>query len=266
MLLEGKKGVIVGVANKRSLAWGIAQAAAKQGARLALSYQGERLKENVEELAATLPGSLLFPLDVTKDEEITAMTDLLRREWGQVDFLVHAVAFAKREELDGHFVDTSREGYLLAQNVSSYSLTALARAVAPLMEGHEGSIVTLSYLGGERVVPNYNVMGVAKAALEMSVRYLAADLGPKGVRVNAVSAGPVKTLAAAGIHGFSKMLEVYRSVAPLRRNVLQDDVGDAAVFLLSSMSRAVTGEVIHVDAGYHVLGFIPSEQQTPSPS
>jgi enoyl-[acyl-carrier protein] reductase I len=248
MLLEGKKGVIVGVANKRSLAWGIAQAAARHGARLAFSYQGERLKENVDELAATLKDSVVFPLDVTKDEEIAGMAETVKRELGSVDFLVHAVAFAKREELDGRFVDTSRDGYLLAQNISSYSLTAVSRAIEPLMEGREGSIITLSYLGGERVVANYNVMGVAKAALEMSVRYLAADLGPKGIRVNAISAGPVKTL------------ERYREIAPLRRNVLQEEVGDTGVFLASSMSRAITGEVIHVDSGFHVLGFIPGQE------
>jgi enoyl-[acyl-carrier protein] reductase I len=256
MLLEGKKGVIIGVANKRSLAWGIAQAAARHGAKLAFSYQGERLKENVDELASLMKDPIVFPLDVTKDEEIAGMATTLKRELGEVDFLVHAVAFARREDLEGRFVDTSRAGYLLAQDVSSYSLTAVTHAVLPLMEGREGSIVTLSYLGGERVVTNYNVMGVAKAALEMSVRYLAADLGPSGVRVNAISAGPVKTLAAAGIHGFGKMLEAHRSVAPLRRNVTQDEVGDAGVFLLSSMSRGITGEVVHVDAGYHVLGFV----------
>jgi enoyl-[acyl-carrier protein] reductase I len=257
MLLEGKKGVIVGVANKRSIAWGIAQVAAREGARLAFTYQGERLKENVEELSAAVKDPLLLPLDVTKDEDIAVLADTLKSQFGTVDFLVHAVAFAKREELDGHFVDTSRDGYLLAQNVSSYSLTALARAVAPMMEGREGSIVTLSYLGGERVVANYNVMGVAKAALEMSVRYLAADLGPRGIRVNCISAGPVKTLAAAGIHGFSKILEHYKVTAPLRRNVTQEEIGEAAVFLLSSMSRGITGEVLHVDSGCHVMGSAP---------
>jgi enoyl-[acyl-carrier protein] reductase I len=257
MLLEGKKGVIVGVANKRSIAWGIAQAAAREGARLAFTYQGERLKENVEELSAAVKDPLLLPLDVTKDEEITAFTETVKTQFGTVDFLVHAVAFARREELDGQFVDTSREGYLLAQNISSYSLTALARAVAPMMEGREGSIITLSYLGGEKVVANYNVMGVAKAALEMSVRYLAADLGPRGIRVNAISAGPVKTLAAAGIHGFSKILEHYRVTSPLRRNVTQEEIGDTAVFLLSSMSRGITGEVLHVDSGCHIMASTP---------
>ena len=261
MLLQGKKGVVVGVANKRSIAWGIAQAAGREGAQLAFTYQSDRLKENVEELAQAVPGSLLLtrPLDVSKDEDIRGMVEELQAKMGTVDFLVHAVAFAKREELDGHFVETSREGYLLAQDISSYSLVALSRAVLPLMEGREGSIVTLSYLGGERVVHNYNVMGVAKAALEMSVRYLAADLGPKGIRVNAISAGPVKTLAAAGIHGFSKMLDFHKTNAPLRRNVTQEEIGDAGVFLLSPMSRGVTGEVLHVDTGFHVLGFGPPE-------
>jgi len=259
MLLQGKKGVVVGVANKRSIAWGIAQAAAREGARLAFTYQGERLKENVEELAKPIEGSILLPLDVTKDDDIKAMAETLKKEFGEVDFLVHAVAFAKREELDGNFVDTSRDGYALAQDVSAYSLVALTRALLPLMEGRQASVITLSYLGGERVIPNYNIMGVAKAALEMSVRYLAADLGPKGVRVNAISAGPVKTLAAAGIHGFSKMLGQVSRVAPLRRNVTQEEIGDAGVFLLSSMSRGVTGEVIHVDCGYHVIGMFTPE-------
>jgi enoyl-[acyl-carrier protein] reductase I len=261
MLLQGKKGVIVGVANKRSIAWGIAQAAGREGAHLAFTYQSDRLKENVEELAAAVPGSTLLsrPLDVSKDEDITAMVGEIKEKLGQVDFLVHAVAFARREDLEGNFVDTSRDGYLLAQDISAYSLVGLSRALLPLMEGREASIVTLSYLGGERVVQNYNVMGVAKAALEMSVRYLAADLGPKGIRVNAISAGPVKTLAAAGIHGFSRMLDYHKAHAPLRRNVTQEEIGDAGVFFLSSMSRGITGEVLHVDTGFHVLGFGPSE-------
>ena len=188
-----------------------------------------------------------------RDEDLDAVAEGVKRELGGLDFVVHAVAFAQREELDGAFVDTSREGYRLAQDISSYSLTALARRTAPLMEGG-GSIVTLSYLGGERVVPHYNVMGVAKAALEMSVRYLASDLGPQGVRVNAISAGPIKTIAASGVHGISKMLEYHRQHAPLRRNTEQDEVGDAALFLVSPLSRGVTGEVIHVDGGFHVMG------------
>ncbi len=254
MLLEGRHGLVLGVANKRSIAWGIAQAAHRAGARLALTYQGERLQENVTELAAQLRDPLVLPCDVTKDEDLAALADKVRAEFGSLDFVVHAVAFALREELDGEFLNTSREGYRIAQDVSSYSLTALARATAPLMEGRGGSIVTLSYLGGERVVPHYNVMGVAKAALEMSVRYLAADLGPKGIRVNAISAGPIKTLAASGVHGLSKMLEYHRTHAPLRRTTDQEEVGDAALFLLSPLSRGITGEVIHVDGGFHVMG------------
>jgi enoyl-[acyl-carrier protein] reductase I len=254
MLLEGKHGLVLGVANKRSIAWGIARAAQREGARLALTYQGERLERNVRPLAEELEDPLLLPCDVTRDEDLKGVAEGVRREFGKLDFVVHAVAFALREELDGAFADTSREGYRVAQDISSYSLTALARETAPLMEEGGGSIVTLSYLGGERVVPHYNVMGVAKAALEMSVRYLAADLGPRGIRVNAISAGPIKTLAASGVHGLSKMLEYHRNHAPLRRNTEQDEVGDAAVFLLSPLSRAVTGEVIHVDGGFHVMG------------
>ena len=254
MLLEGKHGLVLGIANKRSIAWGIAQAAQREGARLAVTYQGERLLENVRELAGQLRDPLILPCDVTQDGDLEALAQSVRQQFGALDFVVHAVAFALREELDGEFLNTSREGYRLAQDISSYSLTALARVTAPLMEGRGGSIVTLSYLGGERVVPHYNVMGVAKAALEMSVRYLAADLGPRGIRVNAISAGPIKTLAASGVHGLSKMLEYHRTHAPLRRTTDQDEVGDAALFLVSSLSRGVTGEVIHVDGGFHVMG------------
>ncbi|HET8647444.1 MAG TPA: enoyl-ACP reductase [Vicinamibacteria bacterium] len=254
MILEGKQGLILGVANKRSIAWGIAKAAAREGARLALTFQGERLEENVRELSQELKDPLLLPCDVTRDDDLDTLAAAVRGQLGHLDFVVHAVAFALREELDGEFLNTSREGYRLAQDISSYSLTALARRTAPLMEGRGGSIVTLSYLGGERVVPHYNVMGVAKAALEMSVRYLAADLGPRGIRVNAISAGPIKTLAASGVHGLSKMLEYHRNHAPLRKNTEQDEVGDAALFLVSPLSRGVTGEVIHVDGGFHVMG------------
>jgi enoyl-[acyl-carrier protein] reductase I len=255
MLLDGKRGLVLGVANKRSIAWGIAQAAHREGARLALTYQGERLEENVRELARQLRDPLVLPCDVTKDEDVKALAASVKDGLGGLDFVVHAVAFALREELEGEFVRTSREGYRVAQDISSYSLTALARETTPLMEGG-GSIVTLSYLGGERVVPHYNVMGVAKAALEMSVRYLASDLGPKGIRVNAISAGPIKTLAASGVHGLSRMLEYHRTHAPLRKNTEQDEVGDAAHFLLSHLSRGVTGEVIHVDGGFHVMGMV----------
>ena len=253
-LLEGKLGLVLGVANKRSIAWGIAQAAARNGARLALTYQGERLEENVRELSAALNDPLLLPCDVTKDEELDRLAEEVRRAFGGLDFVVHSVAYAMREELDGEFLNTSREGYRLAQDISSYSLTAVARRMAPLMEGRGGSIVALTYLGGERVVPHYNVMGVAKAALDMSVRYLAADLGPRGIRVNAISAGPIKTLASSAVHGISKMLEYHRTHAPLRKNTEQDEVGDAALFLLSHLGRGVTGEVVHVDGGFHVMG------------
>jgi enoyl-[acyl-carrier protein] reductase I len=255
MLLEGKTGLILGIANKRSLAWGIAQSVSRAGARLAVTYQGERLEENVRELAAGLDRPVILPCDVSKDEDLEALAASVKSELGGLDFVVHAVAYALREELDGEFMNTSREGYRMAQDISSYSLTALVRRTAPLMEGREGgSVVTLSYLGGERVVPHYNVMGVAKAALECSVRYLAADLGPKGIRVNAISAGPIKTLAASGVHGISKMLEYHRTHAPLRKNTEQEEVGDAALFLVSRLSRGITGELIHVDGGFHVMG------------
>jgi enoyl-[acyl-carrier protein] reductase I len=254
MLLEGKQGLVLGIANKRSIAWGIAKAASREGARLAVTYQGERLEENVRELSADLKDPLILPCDVGRDEDLDALAGAVKEGLGSLDFVVHCVAYALREELDGEFLNTSREGYRIAQDVSSYSLTAVARRMTPLMEGRAGSILTLTYLGGERVVPHYNVMGVAKAALEMSVQYLAADLGPKGIRVNAISAGPIKTLAASGVHGLSKMLEYHRTHAPLRKNTEQDEVGDTAVFLLSSLSRGVTGEVIHVDGGFHVMG------------
>jgi enoyl-[acyl-carrier protein] reductase I len=254
MLLEGKTGLILGIANKRSLAWGIAQSVAREGARLAVTYQGERLEENVRELAGGLDRPVILPCDVSKDEDLETLAASVKSELGGLDFVVHAVAYALREELDGEFINTSREGYRVAQDISSYSLTALVRRTTPLMEGRGGSVVTLSYLGGERVVPHYNVMGVAKAALECSVRYLAADLGPKGIRVNAISAGPIKTIAASGVHGISKMLEYHRTNAPLRKNTEQEEVGDTALFLVSRLSRGITGEVLHVDGGFHVMG------------
>ncbi|HYL97971.1 MAG TPA: enoyl-ACP reductase [Blastocatellia bacterium] len=254
MLLEGKTGAVFGVANKRSLAWAIARRAADEGARIALTFQGERIEENVRELAEGLHDPLIVPCDVAKEEELDSAFAAIKERYGHLDFLVHAVAFALKEELEGEFVNTSREGYRIAQEISSYSLTAMSRRAIPLMEGRQGSILALTYLGGERVIPHYNVMGVAKAALDMSVRYLAADLGPKGIRVNAISAGPIKTLASAGIRGFSKILEHMRDRAPLRRNVNQDEVADSALFLLSNMSRGITGEVLHVDSGYHIVG------------
>jgi len=255
MLLEGKHGLILGIANKRSIAWGIAQAVSREGARLAVTYQGERLEENVRELAQGLNEPVILPCDVSKDEDLDTLAGEVRKSLGGLDFVVHAVAFALREELDGDYMSTSREGYRVAQDISAYSLTAVTKRMVPLMEGRGGgSVVTLTYLGGERVEPHYNVMGVAKAALEMSVRYLANDLGPKGIRVNAISAGPIKTLAASGVHGISKMLEYHRTHAPLRKNTEQEEVGDVGLFLVSSLSRGVTGEVIHVDNGFHVMG------------
>ncbi len=254
MLLEGKTGIIFGVANKRSLAWAIARRADEEGARIALTYQGERLEENARELAASLKDPLVLPCDVTKDEEIEAVFARAKEGMGHLDFVVHGIAFALKEELEGEYMNTSREGFRIAQDISAYSLAAIARRAAPLMEGRAGSILTLTYLGGERVIPHYNVMGVAKAALDMSVRYLAHDLGPLGIRVNAISAGPIRTLASAGIGGFIKILEHMRNHAPLRRNVDQDQVADAALFLLSDLSRGVTGEILHVDSGYNIMG------------
>jgi enoyl-[acyl-carrier protein] reductase I len=253
--LSNKSGLIVGVANKRSIAWAISQAASAAGARLALTYQGERLEENVRELAAGLRDPLVLPCDVTDDGQMGRVFEELDRSFGGLDFLVHGAAFAAREDLSNPFVQTSREGFRLALDVSAYSLIALARGALPLMEKRGGgSIVTLTYLGSERVFQNYNVMGVAKAALESTVRYLAADLGPKNIRVNAISAGPIKTLAAAGISGFSSILQHYRDRAPLRRTVDTSEVADAAVFLLSDAGRAVTAEVLMVDGGYHATG------------
>jgi len=253
--LAGKLGLIVGVANKRSISWAIAQAAAAAGARIALTYPSERLEENVRELAAKLENPLILPCDVSSDEQITALGAALDRDFGGLDFLVHGAAFAPAAELSRPFVQTSRDGFRIALDVSAYSLIALARAAAPLMEKRGGgSILTLTYLGSQRVFPNYNVMGVAKAALEASVRYLASDLGARNIRVNAISAGPIKTLAAAGISGFSSILQVYRERAPLKRNVELAEVADAAMFLLGAGSRAVTGEILLVDAGYHITG------------
>jgi enoyl-[acyl-carrier protein] reductase I len=251
----GKLGLIVGVANKRSLAWAIAQATAERGARLALTYQG-RFEEHVSDLSQALTQEpLVLPCDVSSDQDIASVFTTLEEEFGGLDFVVHGAAFAAREELSSPFSHTTREGFRMALDISAYSLIALTRGAAPLMEKREGgSVLTLSYLGSERVFPNYNVMGVAKAALEASVRYLAADMGPRNIRVNAISAGPVKTLAAAGIAGFSTILNVYKDRAPLRRNIETNEVGDAAAFLLSEEGRGITGEVMMVDAGFHITG------------
>ena len=258
MLLEGKNGLVIGVANKHSIAWAIAQSVAGQGARLLFNYQNERLKQNVEELVATVPGAKAFACDVGSDTEIASLMQQVQKEFGRLDFLVHSLAFAPREELTGQFINTTRQGFATALDVSAYSLVAVARAAMPLMtEG--GSIVTLSYLGAERVVPHYNVMGVAKAALECSVRYLAYDLGPKNIRVNAISAGPIKTLAARGVSGISKMIDHHKEFAPLRRPTEQGEVGDTALFLVSALGRGITGEVIYVDGGYNIVGLTASE-------
>ncbi len=251
----GKVGLIVGVANHRSLAWAIAQATAHAGAKLILTYQG-RFEEHVGELADTLdPRPLVLPCDVQSDDQIAAVFAKIEQEHGGLDFLVHGAAFASREEITGGFLKTSREGFRQALDISAYSLIALTRGAQPLMAKRGGgSVLTLTFLGSDRVFPNYNVMGVAKAALESSVRYLAADLGPENIRVNAISAGPVKTLAAAGIGGFSAILGVVREKAPLRRAIETSEVGDAAAFLLSNAGRGITGEVLMVDAGFHVIG------------
>ena len=251
----GKCGLVVGVANKRSIAWAIAQAVAARGARLALTYQS-RFEEHVGDLSQGLSNApLVLPCDVSSDDEIASVFSRIDAEFGGLDFVVHGAAFAPRAALESPFSQTSREDFRTSLDISAYSLVALARGALPLMEKRGGgSLVTLSFLGSDRVFPNYNVMGVAKAALESTVRYLAADLGPKNIRVNAVSAGPIKTLAAAGIKGFSSILHVYPEKAPLRRNVEAAEVAEAAAFLLSDAGRGVTGEVLFVDAGYHVAG------------
>lgn len=253
-LLAGKLGIVFGVANKRSIAWAIAQAWHKAGARLAFTYQGERLKENVEELAGTFGAdTLLMPCDVTKDEDIAAVFKTVGEKFGKLHLLLHSVAFAPKDALEGEFINTSREAYRVAHDISAYSLVALARGAAPLMTDG-GSIVAMSYYGAEKVVPHYNVMGVAKASLEASTRYLAYDLGPKKIRVNCISAGPVNTLAARGISGFTEMLKHYEAHAPLKRNVLPEELGATGTFLASDGAGAITGQVIYVDAGYQIMG------------
>jgi enoyl-[acyl-carrier protein] reductase I len=254
-ILAGKRALIVGVATDRSIAWGIAQCMHAQGAELAFSYANDKFRERVEPLAASLGSQLLLPLDVQSDEQIDAACARVQQQWGALDILVHAVAFAPREALMGGFTEsTTREAFRIAHDVSSYSLTALARGTAPLMNGRNGAILTLSYLGAVRSIPSYNVMGLAKASLEANVRFLAADLGPRNIRVNAISAGPIKTLAAAGIGGLRRMLAHVAQVAPLRRNVTITDVGNAAAFLCSDMAAAITGEILYVDGGFSSVG------------
>jgi len=254
MLLAGKHGVVFGVANKRSIAWAIAQAWARAGATLAFTYQGERLRENVEELTGAFgPDTLLLPCDVTRDEEIASVFAAVGQRFGKLDLLLHSVAFAPRTALEGSFVNTSREAFQIALDVSAYSLVALARQAAPLMV-NGGSIVAMSYYGAEKVVPHYNVMGVAKAALEACTRYLAYDLGTRKIRLNCLSAGPVNTLAARGIAGFGQMLKHYEEHAPLRRNVTAEELGATGLFLASDGAAAITGQVIYVDCGYQIMG------------
>ncbi len=251
--LAGKRALIVGVATDRSIAWGIAQALHREGAELAFSYV-DKLKDRVEPLAHSLGSKLTLPMDVTVDEQIDGAFQTLKREWDRLDVLVHAVAYAPREAIAGSFVaNTTREAFRIAHDVSSFSLTALAQRAAGLMTG-SGAMLTLSYLGAVRSIPSYNVMGLAKASLEANVRFLAADLGPRGIRVNAISAGPIKTLAAAGIAGFRKMLGRVAEIAPLRRNVTLEDVGNAAAFLCSDLASGITGEVLYVDGGFNTVG------------
>jgi enoyl-[acyl-carrier protein] reductase I len=252
--MSGKRALIVGVASDRSIAWGIAQAMHAQGAQLAFTYVNEKFKERVQPLAESLGSKLVVPMDVTSDAEIDAAFAAIKQAWGSLDVVVHAVAYAPREALAGGFVEsTSREAFRIAHDVSSYSLTALARAAQPLMAGG-GAILTLSYLGAVKSIPSYNVMGLAKASLEANVRFLAADLGPRNIRVNGISAGPIKTLAAAGIAGFRKMLGRVADVAPLRRNVTLEDVGNAAAFLCSNLANGITGEILYVDGGFSTVG------------
>jgi enoyl-[acyl-carrier protein] reductase I len=253
-LLAGKLGIVFGVANKRSIAWAIAQAWHSAGARLAFTYQGERLKDNVEELAGTFGAdTLILPCDVTKDEQIAGVFRTVGEKFGKLHLLLHSVAYAPKDALEGEFVNTSREAFRIAHDVSAYSLVALARAAAPLMQDG-GSIIGMSYYGSEKVIPHYNVMGVAKASLEASTRYLAYDLGPRKIRVNCISAGPVNTLAARGIGGFNEMLKHYEAHAPLKRNVLPEELGATGLFLASDGAAAITGQVLYVDCGYQIMG------------
>jgi enoyl-[acyl-carrier protein] reductase I len=253
-LLAGKTGLVFGVANKRSIAWAIAQAWAAEGAKLAFTYQGERVKENVEELAGTFGAdTLILPCDVTKDEDIEKVFKAVGEKFGKLNLLLHSVAFAPKDALEGEFVNTSREAYRIAHDISAYSLVALSRAAVPLMTDG-GSIMAMSYYGAEKVVPHYNVMGVAKASLEASTRYLAYNLGPKKIRVNCISAGPVNTLAARGISGFMEMLKHYEAHSPLKRNVTPEELGATGVFLASDGAAAITGQVLYVDGGYQIMG------------
>ena len=253
--MAGKRGLVMGVANERSIAWGIAKTIAAQGAELAFTYQGDALERRVRPLAESVDSKLILPCDVTDQASLDAVFETIKEEWGSIDFIVHGIAFSDKNELTGKYVDTSRDNFLKTMDISVYSFTAIAQKAAPLMnEG--GSMLTLTYYGAERVMPHYNVMGVAKAALEASVRYLAADLGEDNIRVNAISAGPIKTLAASGIGDFRFILKWNELNAPLKRNVTIDDVGRSGLYLLSELGSGVTGEVLHVDSGYHTVGML----------
>lgn len=259
-LLQGKRGVIFGVANERSIAWGCAEACAAAGAQLAFNYLGDAQEKRVKSLLADhLKNALCYPCDVQKDGEIKKFFENIRHDWREIDFVIHSVAYAERDDLKGRFVDTPREHFRIALDISAYSLTAIARAAEPLFGASGGSIMAMTYYGAEKVLPKYNVMGVAKAALEASSRYLAADLGPAGIRVNCISAGPVRTLSSGAFPGFRQMLRVTEETAPLRRNITPVDVGNTAVYLASDLSSNVTGEVLHVDAGYNILGMFGNE-------
>ena len=253
-LMEGKKGIVFGVANKRSIAWAICQSLAGAGAQLTITYQNERLEENAKDLSKDLKDSVILRCDVQNEAEVKSVFGQIESKWGSLDFLVHSLAFAKAEELEGEYIKASKEGFLLALEVSAYSLTLLAREARGLLSKSGGSIVAMTYIGGERAVPGYNTMGVAKAALESSIQYLANDLGPQNIRVNAISAGPINTLAARGIKGFGEILKHVSAKSPMKRNIEAAEVGDTALFLCSNLSRGITGEVIHVDAGYHCMG------------
>ena len=260
-LLEGKKAVITGIANERSIAYGIAKSFQREGAEMIFTYPNEKLKKRVEEIAGELGADATAQCDVTSDDDIRSLAKFIKDKWGDLDILVHSIAFAPKEEFKGGVIDTSRNGFASAMDISVYSLIALTRELVPLMEGRNGSIITLSYYGAEKVVPHYNVMGIAKSALECTVRYLAYDIAPKGHRINAISAGPVKTLAAYSITGFHLLMEHTTKVNPFGRAITIEEVGDTAVYLCSDLSRAVTGEVIHVDNGYHIMGVFGREEE-----
>ena len=260
-LLEGKKALITGVANERSIAYGIARSFHREGAQLAFTYASEKLKKRVEEIAREFGSDLTTKCDVSSDEEIRALKEFLEKNWGALDIIVHSIAFAPKEEFKKGVIDTTREGFKIAMDISVYSLIAMTRELLPLMEGRNGTIITLSYYGAEKVVPHYNVMGIAKAALESTVRYLAYDVAKHGHRINAISAGPVKTLAAYSITGFHLLMEHTTKVNPFGKPITIDDIGDTAVFLCSDWSRGITGEVIHVDNGYHIMGVFGREEE-----